>query len=111
MRWTGQQHRMAAAMLQARARTEQEPAEKARLATMAQDSGQNLAKAAAALKVQLGRSGRQIGQAAIQNHGGMGMTEELAISHYFKRMTMIDMMLGNSDYHLERYRSLPGQLL
>ncbi|HET8936874.1 MAG TPA: acyl-CoA dehydrogenase family protein [Polyangiales bacterium] len=78
------------------------------MATMAQDSGQNLAKAAAALKVQLGRSGRQIGQAAIQNHGGMGMTEELAISHYFKRITMIDMMLGNSDYHLERYRSLPG---
>lgn len=78
------------------------------MATMAQDSGQNLAKAAAALKVQLGRSGRQIGQAAIQNHGGMGMTEELAISHYFKRITMIDMFLGNSDYHLERYRSLPG---
>lgn len=78
------------------------------MATMAQDSGQNLAKAAAALKVQLGRSGRQIGQAAIQNHGGMGMTEELAISHYFKRMTMIDLFLGNVDYHLERYRQLPG---
>jgi alkylation response protein AidB-like acyl-CoA dehydrogenase len=78
------------------------------MATMAQDSGQNLAKAAAALKVQLGRSGRQIGQAAIQNHGGMGMTEELAISHYFKRITMIDMFLGNADYHLDRYRQLPG---
>jgi alkylation response protein AidB-like acyl-CoA dehydrogenase len=78
------------------------------MATMAQDSGQNLAKAAAALKVQLGRSGRQIAQAAIQNHGGMGMTEELAISHYFKRLTMIDLMLGNVDYHLERYRQLPG---
>ena len=78
------------------------------MATMAQDSGQNLAKAAAALKVQLGRSGRQIGQAAIQNHGGMGMTEELPISHYFKRITMIDMFLGNADYHLDRYRQLPG---
>jgi alkylation response protein AidB-like acyl-CoA dehydrogenase len=78
------------------------------MATMAQDSGQSLAKAASALKVQLGRSGRQIGQAAIQNHGGMGMTEELAISHYFKRITMIDMFLGNSDYHLDRYRQLPG---
>jgi alkylation response protein AidB-like acyl-CoA dehydrogenase len=78
------------------------------MATMAQDSGQGLAKAASALKVQLGRSGRQIGQAAIQNHGGMGMTEELAISHYFKRITMIDMFLGNSDYHLDRYRQLPG---
>jgi alkylation response protein AidB-like acyl-CoA dehydrogenase len=76
------------------------------MATMAQDSGQGLAKAAAALKVQLGRSGRQISQAAIQNHGGMGMTEELAVSHFFKRMTMIDLMLGNADYHLERYRQL-----
>jgi hypothetical protein len=36
----------------------------------------------------------------------MGMTEELAISHYFKRLTMLDLMLGNGDYHLERYRTL-----
>ena len=76
------------------------------MATMAQDAGKDVAKAAAALKVQLGRSGRLIGQAAIQNHGGMGMTDELAVSHYFKRMTMIDMMLGNADYHLDRYAAL-----
>jgi hypothetical protein len=76
------------------------------MATNAQDTGKNLAKSAAALKVQLGRSGRQIGQAAIQNHGGMGMTDELAISHYFKRLTMIDLTLGNADYHLDRYRQL-----
>ena len=76
------------------------------MATMAQDSGQGLAKAAAALKVQIGRSGRQIGQAAIQNHGGMGMTEELPVSHFFKRITVIDLMLGNVDYHLDRYRQL-----
>ena len=78
------------------------------MATMAQDTGKDVAKAAAALKVQLGRSGRLIGQAAIQNHGGMGMTDELAISHYFKRMTMIDMMLGNADHHLDRYVALPS---
>jgi len=77
------------------------------LATVAQDTGKDLPKTAAALKVQLGRSGRQIGQAAIQNHGGMGMTDELPVSHYFKRITLIDLTLGNADYHLDRYRSLP----
>lgn len=76
------------------------------MATMTLDAGKPIAKAASALKVQLGKSGRLIGQAAIQNHGGMGMTEELAVSHYFKRATMLDLMLGNTDYHLERYRSL-----
>jgi alkylation response protein AidB-like acyl-CoA dehydrogenase len=76
------------------------------MATMAQDTNQGVAKAASALKVQIGRSGRQIGQAAIQNHGGMGMTEELPLSHYFKRLTLIDLTLGNGDYHLDRYRSL-----
>jgi alkylation response protein AidB-like acyl-CoA dehydrogenase len=78
------------------------------MATMAQDNAQQLAKAAAALKVTIGRAGRQIGQAAIQNFGGMGMTDELAISHYFKRLTMIDLTLGNGDYHLDRYRQMPG---
>jgi alkylation response protein AidB-like acyl-CoA dehydrogenase len=78
------------------------------MATMAQDTGKDVAKAASALKVQLGRSGRLIGQAAIQNHGGMGMTEELPVSHYFKRMTMIDLVLGNADHHLDRYSALPA---
>ena len=36
------------------------------------------------------------------------MTDELAVSHYFKRVTMIELTLGNADYHLERYRSLDG---
>jgi alkylation response protein AidB-like acyl-CoA dehydrogenase len=75
------------------------------MATMTQDAGRPLAKAAAGLKWLLGRAGRMIGQAAIQNHGGMGMTEELAISHYFKRLTMIDILLGNGEHHLERYRA------
>jgi hypothetical protein len=35
------------------------------------------------------------------------MTDELAVSHYFKRLTMIDLTLGNADYHLDRYRALP----
>jgi alkylation response protein AidB-like acyl-CoA dehydrogenase len=76
------------------------------MATTTQEAGKDLAKAASALKVQLGRSGRLVGQAAIQNHGGMGMTDELAVSHFFKRMTMIDLTLGNADYHLDRYSAL-----
>jgi alkylation response protein AidB-like acyl-CoA dehydrogenase len=75
------------------------------MAVMTQDAARPLAKAAAGLKWLLGRAGRMIGQAAIQNHGGMGMTEELAISHYFKRLTMIDIFLGNGEHYLERYRA------
>src|SRR5262245_36473107 len=76
-------------------------------ATMCQDAGRELPKAASSLKIMLSRSGKLVGQAAIQNHGGMGMTEELAVSHFFKRLTMIDLTLGNGDYHLDRYRGLP----
>jgi alkylation response protein AidB-like acyl-CoA dehydrogenase len=76
------------------------------MATMTHDAGRPLAKLASALKVTLGKAGRAVAQGAIQTHGGMGMTDELAISHYFKRLTMIDLMLGNTDYHLDRYRAL-----
>ncbi|HKU42357.1 MAG TPA: acyl-CoA dehydrogenase family protein [Polyangiales bacterium] len=76
-------------------------------ATMCQDAQREVSKAASSLKIMLSRSGKLVGQAAIQNHGGMGMTEELAVSHYFKRLTMIDLTLGNGDYHLDRYRALP----
>lgn len=78
-------------------------------ATMMLDKGTDVAKAASSLKVQLGKSGRFIGHAAIQNHGGMGMTEELPVSHFFKRMTMIDLMLGNVDHHLDRLTSVAGR--
>ena len=61
------------------------------------------AKAAAAAKVQIGKAGRYIGQQAVQIHGGMGMTDELALGFYFKRLTMIDTQFGNVDYHLRRY--------
>jgi pimeloyl-CoA dehydrogenase small subunit len=60
-------------------------------------------KAASAAKVQIGKAGRFIGQQAVQLHGGMGMTDELNVGHYFKRLTMIDTMFGNVDHHLKRY--------
>lgn len=61
------------------------------------------AKAAAAAKVQIGKAGRYIGQESVQIHGGMGLTDELALGFYFKRLTMIDTQFGNGDHHLRRY--------
>jgi alkylation response protein AidB-like acyl-CoA dehydrogenase len=57
-------------------------------------------KAMAAAKVQIGRSGRFIGQQAIQLHGGIGMTMEYKVGHYFKRVTVIDTLFGDADHHL-----------
>ncbi|HXW26371.1 MAG TPA: acyl-CoA dehydrogenase family protein [Xanthobacteraceae bacterium] len=57
-------------------------------------------KAVAAAKVQIGRSGRAVGQGAIQLHGGIGMTMEYKVGHYFKRVTAIDMTFGDADHHL-----------
>ncbi len=63
-------------------------------------------RAASAAKVQIGKAGRFVGQSAVQIHGGMGMTDELALGHYFKRVTMIDTLYGNVDHHLKRYAAL-----
>ena len=64
------------------------------------------AKAMSGAKHLVGRHGRSIGQRAIQLHGGMGMSEEMAVGHYFKRLTMIDVMFGDGAYHLKRYAAL-----
>src|SRR5215469_14444104 len=66
-------------------------------------------KAASAAKVQIGKAGRLVGQGAVQIHGGIGMTDELALGHYFKRVTMLDALYGNVDHHLARYASLCSQ--
>jgi alkylation response protein AidB-like acyl-CoA dehydrogenase len=56
-----------------------------------------------ALKNLVGRAGTFIGENAVQLHGGMGMTEELRIGHYFKRLLVIDLQFGNSDHHLQKF--------
>ena len=66
-------------------------------------------KAVSAAKVRIGQGGRFVGQEAIQIHGGMGMTDELAVGHYFKRLTMIDSEYGNVDFHMRRYSNLSGE--
>jgi len=53
-----------------------------------------------AAKCYVGKAARFVGQQAVQLHGGMGMADELAVSHYFKRLTMIDMTFGDSSHHL-----------
>jgi alkylation response protein AidB-like acyl-CoA dehydrogenase len=70
------------------------------------ESALERAKAASAAKVQIGKAGRLIGQDAVQIHGGMGMTEELRVGHYFKRLTMIETTFGGVDHHLKRYAAL-----
>jgi alkylation response protein AidB-like acyl-CoA dehydrogenase len=64
------------------------------------------ARAVSAAKATVGRAARFVGQNAVQLHGGMGMTEELAIGHYFKRLTAIQFEFGSTDYHVTRYARL-----
>ncbi len=64
------------------------------------------ARAVSAAKATIGRAARFVGQNAVQLHGGMGMTEELAIGHYFKRLTAVQYEFGSTDQHVARYVEL-----
>jgi len=57
-------------------------------------------RALSMVKVQIGASSRQIGEAAIQLHGGIGMTEEYAVGHYLRRLMVIEQLFGDSAHHL-----------
>ena len=57
-------------------------------------------------KINIGLGGRKLGQEAIQLHGGMGVTEEMEIGQYFKRLTMLDTFLGNSDFYLNEFNNI-----
>lgn len=72
------------------------------------DDATERSTAIAATKVQVGRSGKYIGQQSIQLHGGVGMTMEYKIGHYFKRITMIESMFGDADHHLKRIAAQGG---
>ncbi|WP_194723401.1 acyl-CoA dehydrogenase family protein [Noviherbaspirillum malthae] len=60
-------------------------------------------RAMSAAKVVIGQACRYVGQQAVQLHGGMGVTDELDVSHYFKRLMAIELQFGNTDTHLEQY--------
>jgi pimeloyl-CoA dehydrogenase small subunit len=82
----------------------------AMFATMMADSDDATERARAmhAAKAELGRGGRLAGENAIQLHGGVGMTAEYAVTHYFKRLTMMNTLFGDGDWHLRRLAALGG---
>jgi alkylation response protein AidB-like acyl-CoA dehydrogenase len=67
------------------------------------DDGGERRRAISGAKAYIGEAARFVGQQAVQLHGGMGIVDELMVSHYFKRLTMIDLTLGDADYHLAKY--------
>ena len=77
------------------------------MATMKHEEGaEDAKKAISGLKYQVGKAGKFIGQQAVQLHGGMCVTDELNVGHYFKRLTTVGTIFGNTDYHLKKYTSL-----
>lgn len=84
-----------------------------RLAGAARNAGDDNAaaerrRAVAAAKYRVGQAARFVGQQAIQLHGGMGVTDELPASHYFKRLSTVELTLGDCDHHLARFIAQPG---
>ncbi|TFW22464.1 pimeloyl-CoA dehydrogenase small subunit [Massilia arenosa] len=70
---------------------------------LASENVEERRRAVSAAKYRVGQAIRFVGQQAIQLHGGMGVTNELPAAHYFKRLTMIELTLGDSDHHLQRF--------
>ncbi len=64
------------------------------------------AHAVSAAKIKVADAARQVSQESIQLHGGMGMTEEMKVSHTFRRLTMIAQQFGDADHHLARFAGL-----
>ena len=67
---------------------------------VAEPDAQQRSRAISAAKVQIGRSGQFIGEQAIQLHGGIGLTEEAQVGHFYRRLSMIGTTFGDSGYHL-----------
>ena len=55
------------------------------------------------LAVELAKAGKKVGEEAVQLHGGMGVTEEMSVGHYLKRLMVISNLFGSSDYFLDKY--------
>ncbi|MEO6320159.1 MAG: acyl-CoA dehydrogenase family protein, partial [Polaromonas sp.] len=67
-------------------------------------------RALSAAKFSIGRIGALVAEESIQMHGGIGMTWELPLAHYAKRLVMIDHQLGDEDHHLQRFIALGKQI-
>jgi alkylation response protein AidB-like acyl-CoA dehydrogenase len=99
------QHRMAEMFMQY-----QQASSMATLAAVKVGSGDVLERrrTVSAAKARIGQAAKFVGQQAVQLHGGMGVTDELPAAHHFKRLTMIEQTLGDTDYHLARFIAQPG---
>jgi alkylation response protein AidB-like acyl-CoA dehydrogenase len=75
---------------------------------VASSDAQERRRTVSAAKAKIGQAAKFIGQQAVQLHGGMGVTNELPAAHYFKRLTMIELTLGDTDHHLARFAAQPG---
>ena len=100
------QHRMATVALE----VEQARSSAINAADRYQGSRVERERAVSAAKATIGQAGSLVAEEAIQMHGGIGMTWELALSHYAKRLVMIGHELGDEDYHLARYIELGHEL-
>lgn len=69
------------------------------------EGGEEGRRAVSAMKYMIGTAGQQLGEEAVQIHGGMGVTWELDVAHYFKRLTAICTLFGNADWHLDKLAS------
>ena len=79
------------------------------LAASKADTAESVAerkRAISAAKVRVAEACRHVAQESVQLHGGMGMTEELKVSHTFRRLTMIAQQFGDAEHHLERFSAL-----
>ena len=77
-------------------------------ASMPSSDAEPLARglAASSAKVKVGRAGRFVAEQAVQLHGGMGVTDELNVGAYFKRLMAIETIFGSPDFHLQRHAQL-----
>lgn len=99
------QHRMAEMFMQA-----EQARSMATLAAvkMASPDVEERRRTVSAAKARVGQALKYVGQQAVQLHGGMGVTNELPAAHHFKRLTMIELTLGDTDHHLARFAAQPG---
>ena len=75
---------------------------------MASPDAQERRRTVSAAKFRIGQALKFVGQQAVQLHGGMGVTDEVMAAHHFKRLTMIELTLGDADHHLQRFIAQPG---
>ncbi|NLY65081.1 MAG: pimeloyl-CoA dehydrogenase small subunit [Alcaligenaceae bacterium] len=73
---------------------------------MQHDDLEHRVRKASGAKAYIGKLARHVSQEAVQMHGGMGVTDELNVAHFFKRVNLINTMFGDHDFHMQRYSDM-----